>query len=96
MNTAIVVLIAIGSILSYMTVIPSFEQLNFYELHGLLYGEIWLSIFNCMTEEQARALAPPGVEVINDINSALCWKRRRHPLYASVALTLLAEIINAR
>ncbi|CAK9857354.1 unnamed protein product [Sphagnum jensenii] len=37
-----------------------------------------------------------GVEVIRDDNNTLCWRRRRHPLYASVALTLLAEIINAR
>ncbi|KAG0577820.1 hypothetical protein KC19_5G184500 [Ceratodon purpureus] len=49
-----------------------------------------------LSEEQARALAPPGVEVIKDTNDILCWKRHRHPLYASVALTLLAEIINAR
>jgi len=49
-----------------------------------------------LSEEQARALAPPGVEVIKDNNDILCWKRHRHPLYASVALTLLAEIINAR
>jgi len=49
-----------------------------------------------LSEEQARALAPPGVEVIKDNSEILCWKRHRHPLYASVALTLLAEIINAR
>jgi len=49
-----------------------------------------------LSEDQAKALAPPGVEVIKDHNNVLCWKRRRHPLYASVALTLLAEIINAR
>lgn len=48
------------------------------------------------TDEQARALAPPGVEVIKDSDGVLSWKRRRHPLYGSVALTLLAEIINAR
>lgn len=41
-------------------------------------------------------LAPPGVEVMKDRIGAPYWKRRRHPLYASVALTLLAEIINAR
>jgi hypothetical protein len=49
-----------------------------------------------LIEEQARALAPPGVEVIKDEEGILSWKRRRHPLYGSVALTLLAEIINAR
>ncbi|CAK9871880.1 unnamed protein product [Sphagnum jensenii] len=49
-----------------------------------------------LSEEQARSLAVPGVEVIKDNSNTLCWKRMRHPLYASVALTLLAEIINAR
>ncbi|CAM6089817.1 unnamed protein product [Calypogeia fissa] len=49
-----------------------------------------------LSDEQARALAPPGVEVIKDSDGVLSWKRKRHPLYGSVALTLLAEIINAR
>jgi hypothetical protein len=36
-------------------------------------------------EEQAGSLAPLSVEVIRDNNNVICWKRRHHPLYASVA-----------
>ncbi|KAL3693392.1 hypothetical protein R1sor_007043 [Riccia sorocarpa] len=49
-----------------------------------------------LSEEQACNLAPPGVDVVRDAEGILCWKRKRHPLYGSVAMTLLAEIINAR
>ncbi|BBN04418.1 stromal processing peptidase, chloroplastic [Marchantia polymorpha subsp. ruderalis] len=49
-----------------------------------------------LSEDQACNLAPPGVEVVKDNDGVLCWKRKRHPLYGSVAMTLLAEIINAR
>lgn len=50
----------------------------------------------CRTEEEAFDFAPPGVEVVKNSQGMLFWKRQRHPLYSSVALTLLAEIINAR
>eukprot|EP00271_Cylindrocystis_brebissonii_P022866 TRINITY_DN898_c0_g1_i1.p1 TRINITY_DN898_c0_g1~~TRINITY_DN898_c0_g1_i1.p1 ORF type:complete len:1519 (-),score=355.87 TRINITY_DN898_c0_g1_i1:1045-5601(-) len=45
---------------------------------------------------EARALAGLGVEVVEGDKSQLFWKRRRHPLFASISLSLLAEIINAR
>eukprot|EP00245_Coleochaete_scutata_P005274 TRINITY_DN18712_c0_g1_i1.p1 TRINITY_DN18712_c0_g1~~TRINITY_DN18712_c0_g1_i1.p1 ORF type:complete len:1369 (+),score=265.63 TRINITY_DN18712_c0_g1_i1:154-4260(+) len=49
-----------------------------------------------MTMEQAQSLCPPAVEVVKDDHKKLYWKRKRHPLYASVAMALLAEIVNAR
>lgn len=49
-----------------------------------------------LSEEQAKMLAPLGVEVVEGEDGKKCWQRRRHPLYASVSLALLAEIINAR
>lgn len=51
---------------------------------------------NFATREQALALAPGGIEVITGSDGAVCIKRNHHPLYSCVALTLLAEIINAR
>eukprot|EP00249_Psilotum_nudum_P024970 c29336_g1_i1 orf=853-4701(-) len=53
-------------------------------------------ISNSLTEEEALSLAPPGARLIKDENGNLFWKRQLNPLYGSVALTLLAEIINAR
>eukprot|EP00850_Spirogloea_muscicola_P018683 SM000174S03338 [mRNA] locus=s174:45802:51599:- [translate_table: standard] len=49
-----------------------------------------------LSMEQAVKLAPPGVEVVLGSEGNLCWKRQRHPLYGSVAMALLAEIVNAR
>ncbi|KAJ7516395.1 hypothetical protein O6H91_22G056800 [Diphasiastrum complanatum] len=49
-----------------------------------------------LIEEKARALAPPGVELLTGDGGVLFWKRPRHHLYGSIAMTLLAEIINAR
>lgn len=48
------------------------------------------------TREQAVALAPDGAEVMTDSKGSFCIKRKHHALYSCVALTLLAEIINAR
>eukprot|EP00897_Mesotaenium_endlicherianum_P002978 jgi/Mesen1/2708/ME000168S01777 len=63
-----------------------------------------------LTEEQARKLAPPFVELVAQDGQpaavareggeqqppSMFWQRRRHPLYASVSMALLAEIVNAR
>eukprot|EP00250_Pteridium_aquilinum_P006240 c16198_g1_i1 orf=144-3938(+) len=51
---------------------------------------------NCATREQALALASDGAEVVTDSDGFFCIKRKYHALYSCVALTLLAEIINAR
>ncbi|KAI5069253.1 hypothetical protein GOP47_0015554 [Adiantum capillus-veneris] len=51
---------------------------------------------NFATREQALVLASGGIEVITGSDGAICIKRSHHPLYSCVALTLLAEIINAR
>jgi predicted Zn-dependent peptidase len=37
-----------------------------------------------------------GSRVMVDEEGSLYWQRMRHPLYASVALAILAEIINSR
>lgn len=51
---------------------------------------------NCATREEALALALDVAEVITDSEGFFCIKRKYHALYSCVALTLLAEIINAR
>jgi hypothetical protein len=48
------------------------------------------------TEEEALALASDGDEVVVEADGVFSLRRKRHPLYSCVALTLLAEIINAR
>lgn len=54
-----------------------------------------LKICQCAGEE-ALALALDVAEVITDSEGFFCIKRKYHALYSCVALTLLAEIINAR
>ncbi|XP_024530004.1 stromal processing peptidase, chloroplastic [Selaginella moellendorffii] len=68
-----------------------------YTVDGLDLNVLVEPVPKNLTEQQARALAPPGVEVIQKPGeTGSFWKRPRHPLYGSVAMTLLAEIINAR
>lgn len=53
-----------------------------------------------LEEDQAKALAPLGVTVVEkaaeDGSVQRFWRRSRHPLFCSVAMLLLTEIVNAR
>ena len=55
-----------------------------------------VNIFLYLAEEEALALAVDGDEVVMEGDGVFSLRHKRHPLYSCVALTLLAEIINAR
>ncbi|CAI7791721.1 unnamed protein product [Closterium sp. NIES-54] len=48
------------------------------------------------TDAQAVAVAPLGTAVVEGADGRKYWHRRRHPLYTSVGVLLLQEIVNAR
>ena len=48
------------------------------------------------SEDQARALAPLGVTVVEGPGGQKYWHRRRHPLFTAVCLELLTEVVNSR
>ncbi|CAI5523958.1 unnamed protein product [Closterium sp. Naga37s-1] len=47
-------------------------------------------------DAQAVAVAPLGTAVVEGADGRKYWHRRRHPLYTSVGVLLLQEIVNAR
>ncbi|GJP40170.1 hypothetical protein CLOM_g24450 [Closterium sp. NIES-68] len=48
------------------------------------------------TDAQAVAVSPLGTAVVEGADGRKYWHRRRHPLYTSVGVLLLQEIVNAR
>lgn len=51
---------------------------------------------SCAAVEQAKAMAPLGVSVVEGPDGRPYWRKRRHPLFAATGMMLLTEIINAR